>query len=158
MVYNLILGFPSGLVVKKPPVNARDVASMPGSGRPPGEGNGSPLQYSCLGNPMGREARQAHVVAKCQTRQWLNNNLILNYCYDFMDYNFSTFPQPKITLYKKHKITLYDLLFLKMFLLHIIRNTSCCFPDHGALQPNFLFIFWNCTQIWKPTLKTIWLV
>ena len=38
-------------VVRNPPTNARDVGSIPGSGRSPGEGNGSPLQYSCLENP-----------------------------------------------------------------------------------------------------------
>ena len=46
------------LVVKNPPANAgniRDVGSIPGSGRFPGEGNGNPVQYSCLGNPMDRE-------------------------------------------------------------------------------------------------------
>ena len=36
--------------------NAGDPGSIPGSGRPPGEGNGYPLQYSCLGNSMDREA------------------------------------------------------------------------------------------------------
>ena len=60
------------LVVKNPPANAgdiRDVDSIPGSGRSPGEGNGNPLQYSCLGNPMDRGAWQAtvHRVAKTQT-------------------------------------------------------------------------------------------
>ena len=38
-----------------------DLGSIPGSGRSPGEGNGNPLQYSCLGNPMDREAWQATV-------------------------------------------------------------------------------------------------
>ena len=45
------------LVVKNPPANAgdvRDPGSIPGSGISPGEGNGNPLQYSCLGNPMDR--------------------------------------------------------------------------------------------------------
>ena len=43
--------------VKTPPADAgdaRDTGSIPGLGRSPGEGNGNPLQYSCLGNPMGR--------------------------------------------------------------------------------------------------------
>ena len=43
--------------VKNPPANAGDVRGMgliPGSGRSPGEGNGNPLQYSCLGNSMDR--------------------------------------------------------------------------------------------------------
>ena len=46
------------LVVKKRPASARDLrgmGSVPGSGRSPGEGNGYPLQYSCLENPMDKE-------------------------------------------------------------------------------------------------------
>ena len=47
-----------------------DLGSIPGLGRSPGEGNGNPLQYSCLENSMDRGAWQAtvHGVAKCQTR------------------------------------------------------------------------------------------
>ena len=51
--------FPVGSVVKNPPVNtgdARDTRLIPRSGRFPGEGNGDPLQYSCLGNSMDRAA------------------------------------------------------------------------------------------------------
>ena len=43
-------------MVKNLPANAGDKGLIPGSGRSPGEGNGNPLQYSCLGNPMNREA------------------------------------------------------------------------------------------------------
>ena len=46
------------LVVKNPPANAGDPGSMPGSGRSPGGGHGNPLQYSCLENPMERQAQQ----------------------------------------------------------------------------------------------------
>ena len=55
------------LAVKNPPASAgaagatRDTGSIPGSGRSPGEGNGNPLQYSCLENPVGREAWWATV-------------------------------------------------------------------------------------------------
>ena len=50
------LGFPSGSVVKNVPANTEDLDWIPGSGRSPGEGNGNPLQYPCLGNPMHRGA------------------------------------------------------------------------------------------------------
>ena len=53
--------FFGGSVVKNPPANAGDVGSILGSGRSPGEGNGNPLQYSCLGNPMDRGAWWATV-------------------------------------------------------------------------------------------------
>ena len=54
-------GFPGGSVVKTLPANAGDLDSIPGSGRSPGEGNGNPLQYSCLGSPMDRGAWWATV-------------------------------------------------------------------------------------------------
>ena len=50
------------LVVKNQPANARDIRDpslIPGSGRSPGEQNGNPLQYSCLQNPIDREAWRA---------------------------------------------------------------------------------------------------
>ena len=61
-------GFPGGSVVKNLLANVRDTGnagSIPGSGRSPG-GNGNPLQYSCLENPMNREAwkAMAHRVTK----------------------------------------------------------------------------------------------
>ena len=48
--------FPLSSVGKESVCNAGDPASIPGSGRSPGEGNGNPLQYSCLENPMDRDA------------------------------------------------------------------------------------------------------
>ena len=54
-------GFPGGSEVKASACNAGDLGSIPGSESSPGEGNGNPLQYSCLGNPMDRGAWQAIV-------------------------------------------------------------------------------------------------
>ena len=48
-------------MLKNPPTNAGDAGSTPGSERSPGEGNGNPVQYSCLENPMDRGARWATV-------------------------------------------------------------------------------------------------
>ena len=50
------LGFPGGSDGKESACNAGDPGSIPGSGRSLGEGNGNPLQYSCLENPMDRGA------------------------------------------------------------------------------------------------------
>ena len=53
------MGVPCGSVVKNPPANAGDsgdVGLIPSLGSSPGEGNGNPLQYSCLGNPIERGA------------------------------------------------------------------------------------------------------
>ena len=49
-------GFPGDSVVMNLAANARDTGLILGSGRYPGVGNGNPLQYSCLGNPMDRGA------------------------------------------------------------------------------------------------------
>ena len=53
--------FPGGSEVKASTSNAGDPSSIPGLGRSPGEGNGNPLQYSCLENPMDGEAWQVTV-------------------------------------------------------------------------------------------------
>ena len=51
-LYTLQSCFPGGSEVKASARNVGDLGSIPGSGRSPGEGNGTPLQYSCLENPM----------------------------------------------------------------------------------------------------------
>ena len=48
------MGFPGGSDCEESACNAGDLGSIPGSGRSPGEGDGYPLQYSCLENPMER--------------------------------------------------------------------------------------------------------
>ena len=66
--YTLRKGFPGGSVVKNLPANAGDMYSISGLGRSPGEGNGNPLHYSCLGHPLIKGAWKApvHGVAKSQ--------------------------------------------------------------------------------------------
>ena len=64
------LSFPLGSDSKESAYSAGDPGLVPGSGRSPGEGNGNPLQCSCLENPMDRQAWRAavHGVAKSWTR------------------------------------------------------------------------------------------
>ena len=72
------------LVVKNPPANAgdtRNTGSIPGSGRSPGEGNGNPLQYSCLENSMDRGAKWATVHWVARVRHDLANTWYINYTY-----------------------------------------------------------------------------
>ena len=66
VLYLVSEGFSGGSMVKNWAANAGDMDSVPRSGRSPGEGNGNPLQYSCLGNPMDRGAYPdtVHWVAK----------------------------------------------------------------------------------------------
>ena len=58
---------------KNLPVNAGDAGLIPGSGRSPGGGNGNPLQYSSLGNPVDKGAWQATVHGIAKRRTWLSN-------------------------------------------------------------------------------------
>ena len=70
------VGFPSGSEIKNPPANARDMGSIPGSGRYPGEGNGNLLLYSCQENAMDRRAWWSTVrgVAELDTTEKLSSN------------------------------------------------------------------------------------
>ena len=63
-------GFPGASVVRNPPDNVGDTGSIPRSEGSPGEGNGNPLQYSCMEIPMNKGAWQAtvHGIAKSQTQ------------------------------------------------------------------------------------------
>ena len=67
-------GFPGGSDGKAPVCNAGDPSSIPGSGRPPGEGNGNPPQYSHLENPMDRGAWLATVHGVAKSWQRLSQN------------------------------------------------------------------------------------
>ena len=76
-------------MVKNPPANAGDMGSVLGLGRSPGGGNGNPLQYSCLGNPMDRGAWWAtvHGVTKelgTTERRYNNSNNIFSISCCFM--------------------------------------------------------------------------
>ena len=64
---------PGGSVVKNLSANAGDTGSIPGSGRFPREGNGNPLQYSCLGNPMDRGVLWATVHGVTESRTGLSD-------------------------------------------------------------------------------------
>ena len=71
----MYISFHSGSVVKNLPANARDTGDMgliPGSRRSLGEGNGNPLQYSCLKNPMNRGTWWAIVDGVTKSQTWLS--------------------------------------------------------------------------------------
>ena len=75
------MGLPRWLSSKESACNAGDMISVPGWGRSPGEGNGNSLQYSCLENPMDREAWWVIVHSVAQTwtpLKWLHTHIPLN--------------------------------------------------------------------------------
>ena len=85
----LVWGFPAGSDTKESACNAGDLCSITGPRRSPGEGNGYPLQYSCLENSMDREAWQAtvHGVTEVDTAQQLTLSLS-TFC--FIDFSLLT--------------------------------------------------------------------
>ena len=66
-----VLGFPGSSVVKNSPAMQETRCLIPGSERPPGVGHGSPIQYSCLENPMDRGAWRDTVHGVTKSRTWL---------------------------------------------------------------------------------------
>ena len=86
-------GFPSGSVVKNLPANAgnaRHASLIPGSRRSPGEGNGNPLQHSCLGNPMDGGAWQATDYGMQRIRHdWVTEN---RYMQEISHYRYALNP------------------------------------------------------------------
>ena len=81
------MSFPGGSVVNNLPANAGDagkVSSIPGSGRSGGEGNGNPLQYTCLKNSMDRGAWRAIVGHDLVTKPPHHNSLL---SYSLLGYN-----------------------------------------------------------------------
>ena len=89
--------FPGGSDGKESTCNAGDAGWIPGSGIFPGEGNDNPLQYSCLGIPMGREAWWAtvHGVAKeLDTTEFLTLSLSEGFCHVHMPFSLTLIPFP----------------------------------------------------------------
>ena len=79
MLPNMLgMGFSGGSVVKNPTANARNAGLIPGLGRCPREGNGTPLKYSCLGNLMDRGAWQATVHRITNSQTELSDETITN--------------------------------------------------------------------------------
>ena len=80
-----MVGLPGGSDGKESACSAGDPGSIPGSGRYAGEGNGNPLQYSCLENPLDRGAWQATVCGVAKSRTRLSNftliGMVLNWTF-----------------------------------------------------------------------------
>ena len=149
------------LLVKNPPANTgdlRDEGSIPGSGRSPGGGNGNPLQYSCLENPMDRGAWWAtvHGVTESQTRlsdlaqhhvtRWLNDDgdfwFLLCLTLGRALTQSLRAPSPHMTqCLRRAGIT--AILWVKTLQVLTLGSTvspvsTCCPPGEKKNQPNFL--------------------
>ena len=138
--------FPGGSDGKASAYNAGDLGSIPGSGRSPGEGNGNPLQYSCLENPMGRGTWQATVHRAAKSRTRLSDFTMGRVLPDFRNkpsmrpikkiciyifiyiYIYIYFPCPGLLVQPKTIVS-----FLDSLISSFIDNGS---PDH---KPDFIY-------------------
>ena len=84
--YSLHMGFPGGSDGKESACNAGDLGLIPRSGRSPGEGNGNPLQYSCLENAMDRGAWWVTVYGVTKSQIRLSDFHLLTHTYNLASY------------------------------------------------------------------------
>ena len=119
-------------MVRNLPANAGDVGSIPGSGRSPGEGNGTPFQYSCLENPMDRGAWWAtvHGVAKSRIR-------LSHFTFTFL-----------CILATSSICTSINLLYLHQWMNYLKTNPSklCTYPPYFTYSRSWLLQLVHVTQ------------
>ena len=86
MICQNYIKFPGGSDGKESACNAGDPGLIPGSGRTSGEGNGNPLQYSCLENPMDGGAWRAtvHGVVESETTEWLHFHFLFFFSFIYL--------------------------------------------------------------------------
>ena len=144
------MGFPGGSDGKESACSVRDLSLIPGLGRSPGEGNGNPLQYSCLENPMDRGAWWATVCRVPKSQSWLS---------DF------TFAFPFIEKNSWNKLTTFRILDLEVKFRCVILVVAFGFIVHTVSDTSFLHI---CCAAWDsmrqsqhclscPCLGLVWL-
>ena len=121
------MGFPGGSEGKASHCNAGDLGSIPGSGRPPGEGNGNPLQYFCLENPIDRGAWWAtvHGIAKSRTR--LSN---FTFSTSFLSIHKSI-KYTYLCMYKHLCIVFLNFTFLALKMFFILLKASWNFQTNA---------------------------
>ena len=129
--WQIMNGFPGGSEVEESACNAGDLGSIPGSGRSPGEGNGNPLQYSCLENPMDGGAWRAAVHGVAKSRTQLS---------DFTSLHFNECLVTQLSFSGEKKLFLVVILFLVQlpFLVKISFTTVDSPPTHTQMG-NFIF-------------------
>ena len=92
-----VVGFPDSSVGKESGYNEGDLDSIPESGRSPGEGNGNPLQYSCLENPMDRGAWRATVCGGTKSQHsWATNTFTFSLHMQLLNWQIHSSQSPSI--------------------------------------------------------------
>ena len=154
------LGFPGVTKVKSPPAEARDtgdMGSVSGWGRSPRGGNGNPLQYSCLGNPMDRGPWRLQSMESQRVR---NNWAWTHIWRTSFSISFGWVSWWGILLFFMYlKMSLFHFHFWKIFSLDIKfwvdRIFPLCFKDVVPLFPGLHSFWWKVSFIHTYTHKTL---
>ena len=138
----LCKGFPGGSEGKASAHNTGDLGSIPGSGRSPGEGNGNPLQYSCLGNPMDREAWWATVHGVAKSQAWLRD-------LTFTKIVISKIEREKLLSSARLSATPWTICSLPGFYVHGINNNNhyhVLSTSNGAKHSTYIISCSSCNS------------
>ena len=144
------MGFPGGS--KESTCNAGDMGSIPGWGRSPAEGNGSPLQYSYLGNPMDRGAWASSSPWGLESQTWLSNYT-------------TTTSVPKIGHYIHFSTMGFNFFFLLKFwsnepLVSVGKMCihSCTYTPNCVIRAVATQRMWNTIHIVRMQVGIEWLI
>ena len=137
-----MLSFPGGSVVKNLPANARNLGSIPGSGRSPGESHGNPLQYSYLKNPRDDPGGLQSIGSQRVRRDWRMSKQQLEVmpCYSPHQWSLDFF---KVFFFLRIGVAFRDIPMLTVarsslikvsvvFLVHLPPPTSSCSPHSSG--------------------------
>ena len=121
-----------------------DLGSIPGSGRSPGEGNGNPLQYSCLGNPMDRRVWRATVHGVTKSQTWLATTTFIFFSFSYTHTHTHTYTHTDTHTHKYIYMYTYILfIFFSIMVYHRTLNTVPCLASF--LIPSHKL---SCWQFW----------
>ena len=147
---NTLWGFPGGSDSKEPNCDAGDPGSIPGSGRSPGEENDTPLQYSCLENPMDREAWRAQSVGLQRVRHNRATNTFTFFHFLYMDefQKHSKWKKPDTKNY-----TLYHPIYRKC----LERESRLMATERGVREEGRLLLdMGSFFRKWKRSKISLW--
>ena len=137
------------------------MGSIPGSGRSPGEGNGNPLQYPCLGNPMDRGAWQAAVHGAAKSRTRLSRQALLShYCLWSPYFLTSTIPRFPWLHFISFRTLRYFTAGLNSLKHHksLISCSSCILVNSSSLNEQFRSAHLLPHEKWKNKFGWDWTI
>ena len=142
-------------MAKSPPINARDMGLISVSGRSSGEGNGNPLQYSCLGNPIDRGAGRLRPIGSQKSQTGLSDWRTTEKCLGLAPYSSPCHPWGSASprsclgsgiLYPQHRRTNQNVFLTRSQVIHIHADTRGIAVGQGPWNVNVPESPWRAWQ------------